>query len=455
MSSVPIDRAPPARAAADHGNWLKMLLPRTLFGRSLLIMVTPVVLLQVVATFIFFERHWNELSRRLADSVASEVAMVLEQLETATNDEARAQLVALSARTLDLYFGWQPDVILPNAALAKDLSLVEARLSEALDARTHRPHRLAVNTSTELVRVELQMPTGVVLVDVPLRRLFSPTTYIFILWMAGTSLVLFAVAIIFMRNQIRPIRRLAEAADRFGKGLDAPGFRVEGATEVRLASVAFLRMRERIRRQIAQRTEMLAGVSHDLRTPLTRMKLELALLGDVSGVADLRDDVDEMQRMIDGYLAFARGEGTEEPDVVDIAVLVEDAVNNIRRQGARIIASIETQAILTIKPDAMRRCLSNLLTNAAKYAHQTTVMVRERGNFIEISVDDDGPGIPSAQREEVFRPFARLDASRNSETGGVGLGLTIARDIARGHGGDIVLDQSPQGGLRAVLRLPK
>lgn len=455
MFSVPTDIAEPPRNSAEHGNWLKMLLPRTLFGRSLMIMVTPVVLLQVVATFIFFERHWNELSRRLADSVTAEIVMVLEQLEAAPGDNERSALVEIAARTLGLRFGWQPGAILPNEPLKADFSIVEERLSAALEASLHRPHRLAVNSRTEQARVELQLPDGVVVVDVPLRRLFSPTTYIFILWMAGTSLVLFAVAIIFMRNQIRPIRRLADAADRFGKGLDAPGFRVEGATEVRQASVAFLRMRDRIRRQIAQRTEMLAGVSHDLRTPLTRMRLELALLGEVPGVADLREDVDEMQRMIDGYLAFARGEGTEEPDVVDIAALVEDGINNIRRQGARVVASIETQAILTVKPDAIRRCLINLLSNAAKYAHHITVLAKDRGSAVEIIIDDDGPGIPRDQREEVFRPFARLDASRNSETGGVGLGLTIARDIARGHGGDITLDQSPQGGLRAVLRLPK
>ncbi len=469
MSFAPIERGPTAgedrgddaagtRAAAalEPRGLIKKLLPRTLFGRSLLIMVTPVVLLQVVATFIFFERHWNELSRRLAESVAAEVAMVLAQVEAAPDAATRDALVMIVEQSLALHFTWLPGNILPNAPLADNLSMVEERLSSALDGVVSRPHRLSLDPATERVLIEVQLPDAVVAVKVPLRRLFSPTTYIFILWMAGTSLVLFAVAIIFMRNQIRPIRRLADVADRFGKGLDVRGFRVEGALEVRLASVAFLRMRDRIRRQIAQRTEMLAGVSHDLRTPLTRMKLELAMLGDdVAGLADLRDDVAEMQRMVDGYLAFARGEGVEDPESVDMAVLVDDAVNNARRQGAKLIASIETDVILTVRPDAVRRCLSNLLTNASKYARTLWVQVRERPTTLEIIVDDDGPGIPPEKREDVFRPFARLDESRNSETGGVGLGLTIARDIARSHGGDIILDQSPQGGLRAVLRLPK
>jgi two-component system osmolarity sensor histidine kinase EnvZ len=266
--------------------------------------------------------------------------------------------------------------------------------------------------------------------------------------------VLFAVALLFMRNQIRPIRRLAAAAERFGKGRDTPGFKPEGALEVRQASRAFLVMRERIQRQISQRTEMLAGVSHDLRTPLTRMKLQLALLGDSPDIAELKADVAEMERMIEGYLAFARGEGSEVPEPTDLAALIDDVCQAARRQGAVIDLAIDGDLILPLRPQAIRRCVTNLISNARRYGGYIAVAAGRRGRMVEVTIDDDGPGIPAERREEVFKPFYRLEASRNQATGGTGLGMTIARDIARHHGGDVTLDTSPLGGLRCVIRLP-
>jgi two-component system osmolarity sensor histidine kinase EnvZ len=272
--------------------------------------------------------------------------------------------------------------------------------------------------------------------------------------MVGTAMVLFALATIFMRNQVRPIRRLAAAAEDFGKGREVPDFQLEGASEVRQAAAAFNLMRERIRRQINQRTEMLAGVSHDLRTPLTRMKLELAMIGDGPETADLRADVEEMERMVGGYLAFARGEGTEQPVETNLSALLKDVVNNALREGAAIELQTEEEIVVPLRPDAFRRCLNNLIANARRYARSVSLQVLRRGGSIEILVDDDGPGIPESQREEVFKPFYRLESSRNPATGGIGLGLTIARDVMRGHGGELQLGVSPQGGLRAKLRLP-
>ncbi|MEX2009649.1 MAG: ATP-binding protein, partial [Dongiaceae bacterium] len=252
----------------------------------------------------------------------------------------------------------------------------------------------------------------------------------------------------------RPIRRLAAAADDFGKGRAVPDFKLEGATEVRQAAAAFNLMRNRIRRQIAQRTDMLAGVSHDLRTPLTRMKLQLAMLGDGPEVADLHADVAEMEKMLGGYLAFARGEGAEQPVPTDLGLLLRDLVAGALRDGATIELEAEPGLVVPLRPDAFRRCLTNLIGNARRHARTVAIRATRRGAAIEVTVDDDGPGIPPDQREEVFRPFYRLDLSRNPETGGVGLGLTIARDVIRGHGGELVLTDSPLGGLRARLRLP-
>ena len=257
-----------------------------------------------------------------------------------------------------------------------------------------------------------------------------------------------------MRNQVKPIRRLAIAADNFGKGRDVSNFKPEGASEVRQAGSAFLIMQERIVRQINQRTDMLAGVSHDLRTPLTRMKLQLEILNDHQGAEELKSDIAEMEHMLDGYLAFARGEGTEEPEPTDLTALLNDAVAQARRKGGVIDLHTEGKLMVSLKPKAFKRCLTNLIDNALQFAEHVSVRAGERGDAIEIAIDDDGPGIPEDLREEVFKPFYRIEGSRNPGTGGVGLGVTIVRDVIRGHGGEIRLGDSPNGGLRVRLRVP-
>jgi two-component system, OmpR family, osmolarity sensor histidine kinase EnvZ len=303
--------------------------------------------------------------------------------------------------------------------------------------------------------ISIELHDGVLQVAAPRKRLFTPTTYIFVLWMAGSSLVLLAIASIFMRNQVRALRRLAAAAEGFGKGRDMPDFRLEGATEVRQAGNAFLKMRDRLRRQITQRTEMLAGVSHDLRTPLTRMRLALELMGDKEPtVAELKADVIAMERMVQSYLAFARGEGPEQPRDLDLVLLIEEVAAVLRREGTPVSLALPEEYVLPLRPDAMRRCLANLLGNARRFASHIWVTAVPVRQGIDVLIDDDGSGIPVAERENVFRPFFRLDAPRNPTTSGVGLGLTIARDVARGHGGELTLEDSPQGGLRVRLHLP-
>jgi two-component system osmolarity sensor histidine kinase EnvZ len=287
------------------------------------------------------------------------------------------------------------------------------------------------------------------------KRLTTSTTYIFIMWMIGSSVVFFVVAAIFLRNQVKSLRRLAAAADGFGKGRPIAYSKVEGALEVRQAAVAFFQIRDRIQRQIRQRTEMLAGVSHDLRTPLTRMKLALELLGDSPTVVELKSDVLDMEHLVQLYLDFARGEGTEIPVEANIAPLLEDIAAAVRREGTELSLDQPDELVVPIRPNALRRCLGNLIANGARYGSHVWLTARPVDDGVDVLVDDDGPGIPASEREHVFQPFIRLDASRNPTTGGIGLGLTIARDVARSHGGDVRLETSPRGGLRARVHLPR
>lgn len=436
---------------------LKQLLPRTLFGRSFLIIVTPLVLAQMVATFVFYDRHWEAVTRSLASAVVGDIQLTIDQLARDGSPVEQTRTLALVSRTTDLILTLHPGRVLEGTERRPAFgAMLKQTLWDAMASDIHKPFVISTPSidGREWVRVDIQLEDGVLTVLCPERRLYSFTSYLFILWMIGSAIVLFAIAILFMRNQIRPIRRLAAAADSFGKGRDVPYFKPEGATEVRQAAHAFLVMRERLGRQIAQRTEMLAGVSHDLRTPLTRMRLLLAMLPDSGERADLEADVGEMETMIEGYLAFARGESGESPQPTDLPRLVTEVVNAARREGMLIDLHIEGAMTLPLRPVAVRRCLANLIANAQRYARHVWVEARRRSSVVEIVVDDDGPGIPERLREDVFRPFYRVDSSRNQATGGVGLGLTIARDVARFHGGDIALSDSPRGGLRAVVRLP-
>ncbi len=432
---------------------VKNALPKSLLGRALLIIVTPLVLLQVVSGLIFYETHWDKVSYRLARSVAGDVAAILQLVNDDPSEHGRERAAEIAGRNMDMIVTFLPDAILSNKSIEPSNDL-EEMLDRLMQGYLTRPYRLDSDSSDRNVIIDVQLADGVMRVTTVRKRLFSTTVYVFVIWMVGTSLILFGVATIFMRNQVKPIRRLAHAAENFGKGRDVSNFKPEGATEVRQAAQAFMAMRERLQRQITQRTDMLSGVSHDLRTPLTRMKLQLAMLGDVDGVDDLSADVSDMEHMLEGYLAFARGEGTEKPTPTELSPLLEDVVTQVRRRGRPIDLHLEDDLTLPLRPNAFKRCITNLVENAARYGQHVSVRAGQRGDAIEITIDDDGPGIPEEKRADVFRPFFRLDDSRNPETGGVGLGLTIARDVVRSHGGEIILSDSPAGGLRARVRLP-
>jgi len=441
-----------ARRAVQDPRWYKRLLPRTLFGRSLLIIVTPLILVQVIATWIFYDRVWDTVSRRLSSAVAGEISDVVQEQILAVSNAQRMQVFDRAGRATELEYIYWAGEKLPSGMVS---SSGEEPLVAALTERVRRPFQLDDEFDPRDILVTIALPAGVLQVAVPKKRLFTPTTYIFVLWMSGSSLVLFAVATLFMRNQVKSLQRLASAAESFGKGRDVPNFRLAGATEVRRVGAAFLLMRERIQRQISQRTEMLAGVSHDLRTPLTRMKLALEFLDDNSSVAELKSDVIQMQSMVQGYLDFARGEGGETPREVDLPMLLEEVVANARRDGAPVTIAAPEAFAISLRPDAMKRCVANLIANARRYGSHVWVAAMPVKDGIDILVDDDGPGIPTHRRDDVFRPFFRLDAARSPQSGSVGLGLTIARDVALSHGGDIMLEESPQGGLRVRVHLPK
>lgn len=431
---------------------LKDYLPRSLLGRSLLIVVTPLIVLQVVSAYIFYESHWNQVSKSLALGLAGDIAMVIDSLRHEPTPEGRQRILEAAERHMDIVVTLDPGAILPNRLAV--LSSLEGEVKRALRERVGKPTRVDAQTIQDAVIIDVQLADGVLSVVAPRGRLFSATIYVFVLWTVGGTLILLGIATMFMRSQVRPVLRLARAADNFGKGRDAPNFKPEGAREVRLAARAFIAMRARILRQIQQRTEMLAGVSHDLRTPLTRMKLELAMMRNSDGVAALGEDVAEMERMLEGYLDFARGEGAETPEPRDVVALLDEAVRQARRISDGVELKAKGEFIVPLRPNAFRRCVNNLIGNAMRYARHVEVDAGRRGRSIEIVIDDDGPGIPESQREDVFKPFFRMEGSRNPGTGGVGLGMTIARDVARGHGGEIVLADSPMGGLRVRLRLP-
>ena len=441
------------RIVVRPGQFIKRFLPRGLFGRSLIIIVAPMVLLQGVVTYVFFERDLDATTRRLARDVAADVALLV-ALEDSTPALERDALRALSARQLRYRLTFHDGAKLPPSPPPG--STIEVALDDIIAERVAADRHFATSRIGQDFDIKVETKDGVLEIVAARDRVTVAGPDIFILWMMGSALILLGIAIIFLRNQVRPIERLARAAESFGKGRPVPDFKPYGAAEVRRAAQAFLTMRERIDRHVTQRTEMLAGVSHDIKTPLTRMKLALAMMDKSKDVADLTADIAEMEHMLDDYLAFARGEGGEESENADLGELVRDtaAAAAKAKPGRDVIVTGPEQLLLNVKRAALRRCLTNLVDNGLKHGRKVQVAISHDERFAEIAVEDDGPGIPEARREEAFRPFHRLDEGRNLQAGGSGLGLSIARDIARAHGGDIVLDKSALGGLKATIRLP-
>ncbi len=433
---------------------LKGLMPKGLFARALLIIIAPMVLLQSVVAFMFMERHYNLVTQRLSAGVVQDIATLIEVYKTYPQDANHTQLRRIAQEKLGLVVDFLPVADLPPPGPKPFFSLVDQALSEEVRNRVGRPFWVDTVGRSALLEIRIRLDDAVMRVFAPRGAAYVSNSHIFLGWMVGTSLVLITVAVIFLRNQIRPILHLADAAESFGKGREVPDFRPRGAREVRGAARAFIEMKRRIERTIEQRTAMLAGVSHDLRTILTRFKLELALIGDSPELEAMKKDVDEMARMLEAYLSFARGDSGEQPAPTDMAAFLDELKIDTERHGHRSSVSFHGHPIVTVRPAAFRRCLGNLVSNASRHGASVSITGRRDHRWLIVTIDDDGPGIAPQLREEVFKPFLRLDDARNQDEGGTGLGLAIARDIARSHGGDIMLSDSPLGGLRATVRVP-
>ncbi len=453
LVSLPFFRGVPRVAWREAGKRVGAILPKGLYARSILIVILPMVILQSVLTFIFLERHWALVTNRLSTVLTQDLSAIIDIYQSYPQDADATTLTRIAADRMKIDIEFLPKGPLPPTLPKPFFSIVDDALGNEIRKQIGRPFWLDTVGRSNLIEMRIELPNAILRAVAYRSAAYASNSYIFILWMVGTSFVLIVVAIAFLRTQIRPILRLSRAAEAFGKGREID-FRPRGAREVRQAGYAFIAMKRRIERAIEQRTAMLNGVSHDLRTVITRFKLSLALMGDSEDSEEMKKDVDEMQRMLEGYLAFARGDASEPAIAVDMRDVLDDMRADADRQGGTVLASFQGDPVVRVRPDAFKRCLGNLVGNALRYGDTVLVEGICDGRFLAIHVDDDGPGIPVENRADVFRPFVRLDQARNQDEGGTGLGLSIARGIARSHGGDITLGESPIGGLRATLRLP-
>lgn len=437
---------------------LSELIPKGLYARALIIIIAPIVLLEGVVAFVFMERHWNAVTRRLSEATVRDVAALIDVYQDYSRQDDYGRLIEMARDRLNLSMQVLPPADLPPAQPRPFFAVLDRALSTELRKQIKQPFWIDTVGNSKLVEIKVKLKTATLRFIATRSQTYASNSDIFMAYMVGSSVILLTLAILFLRNQIRPILRLAEAADAFGKGRPIDDeFRPRGAREVRQAAQAFLEMRDRIKTHVDQRTTMLAGVSHDLRTILTRFKLQLALLGNRPEIGALRADVNEMQHMLEDYLAFTRGDGGEEAKPTNLRELLEEVTDEMLVHGRTVdlrLRKRKADLVLPLKRQAFKRAITNLVSNAARFGDHIIVRAATERNWLRIEVDDNGPGIPPAERDNVFKPFYRLDHARTQDEGNTGLGLAIARDIARSHGGDIALGQSSMGGLRAIIRVP-
>ncbi len=430
----------------------KSIFPKNLLGRFILIVLMPLIALQIVAGYIFFDTHWSLISRRLAENITSQIKILVSIHEEFPNTIQSQKMLSDMDKSFYFDFYFTPFQKIDFEGIDAQETNIVRQFKKTLN-QTGYSFLIQDVIGQKEVLVYIQTKNGVLKVVIPQKRLFSSTTYVFILWMICTSVLLFFVAFLFMKNQVRSVIRLANAAEKFGLGLTVDHFKPEGASEVRQAGQSFLLMRRRVLKYISERTAMLSGVSHDLRTPLTRMKLELSMM-KTPEAKDLLEDIDEMDRMLNGYLAFIAGEGKEVASKIESSKVVKKIIKKMQKQGQKIDYHIEQKQDIYVRENDFIRAITNILTNCQRYAKHCFLKMFVREDMLVIMVDDDGPGIPEDKREDVFKAFYRLEDSRNKTTGGLGLGLSITRDIISSFGGSISLKDSPKGGLRVVIEIP-
>lgn len=430
-------------------------MPTGLFGRSLIIIVAPMILLQTVVAFVFMERHWQSVTDRLSAAVVRDIAGLVDVIETYPQDTDFDTIKRIARERFELQMSISPLEDLPAPRSKPFFSILDTALSEQITRQIGKPFWIDTVGNSDLLQIRIKLENQVLKLFVRRNQAYASNTHIFLLWMVGASIVLLAIAIIFLRNQIRPIQRLAEAAERFGKGQPVPeDFRPRGAQEVKRATISFLEMRDRIERALEQRTAMLAGVSHDLRTVLTRFRLQLALVPHNNEVEALTNDVEDMQGMLQGYLDFAQGDTGEEAKDVNVQDLLSRFQTEAETLGKEFTVNWTGSSDAHVRPSAVFRLLSNLVSNGFRHADKIEIRGRGQGKWLQLEVHDNGPGIPWEKHDEVFKPFVRLDEARNQDESGTGLGLAITQDIVHSHGGEISLDDSDLGGLCVTVRLP-
>lgn len=433
---------------------LKRYLPKSLFGRALLIIMLPIGVMQIAVAYFFFNAHWDRVTANLSDSVAADIAVATTLFKQDPTVSRAEDLNNLLSPGMQLSVVFRKGDALPVAQRRQMFfSNLDKTLRRALNESLVDPFWFDTTRYPNHIDVRVEVDGGYLRFIAARERVFAPTGFVFIFWLITATVLLTLVSIIFIRNQAKPIRLLADAADAYGKGQDLGSYKPSGASEVRRAGQSFLKMRSRLQRHLEQRTMMLAGVSHDLRTPLTRLKLQLALQEDTEETRAARQDLLEMESMLNGYLDFARGQGSENPEIIDMKDYLKAVVEG---QAAKLNEETIPKGLKAkLRPIALSRALTNLISNSSKYAQGCELSLESSENRIEFIVDDAGPGIPFEKRKQAFRAFSRLDDARSQNIEGVGLGLSIARDIAQSHGGSLVLGDSPLGGLRATISLPQ
>ena len=433
---------------------LRDITPKSLFGRMLAIILVPIILVQIISVSIFYERHWDWVSRHMAKNLSKDLGLLIDELGKEPSKDQRALSAVRARQYFNIIFYWlEGGILKPNQSFNAKFE----NFRNSLQERIKEPFYLSSIENSSQFYVDIQLANGIVRMHIDNKRLFVPTGITFIMWSIGASVILFSIAIIFLRGQVRPILRLANAARQIGFGREVDNYNIEGATEVRIAGRAFQAMRHRIKRHLNERTTMLAGVSHDLRTPLTRMRLQLELLKKTPEIEELAKDIAEMEAMIEAYLAFSRGEASDPPHLGDIRQLLRDITEQLQKtypERLTLIFNEDEIPTFPIRAPSLRRALMNILENALRYAFNAEIRVRRIEDTVLIQIDDDGPGIPHEKRTDAILPFKRLEASRNQKTGGTGLGLSIASDIILSHGGQLDLLESPKGGLRVRIILP-